>query len=334
MSVKIGLLGYSGSGKTTLSAILAGKRVESFDPLKPAMVAIKLVDVRLKRLAEILKPPKSSPPEITLFDFKGVPKETGFGEKEMAGLLDVDLVLQVVGGFSEGSQPASDLESLQLELIFHDTERLTGLIEKRNAEIKQGRRKDNPLEEGVLEKTRNWLESEKPVRLLHLMSGIFNPPEKVFLFSLGLITTKDMMVLLNGKAEPSGKTGSSEFPGTSQRFSLPTLAWDLPDEASRQEKSSQFWSNILSSAGLITFYTFNEKEVRAWFLRKGGTALEAAGQIHTDIAHGFIRAEVVNYADFERLGSSGACREKGVLRLEGKEYPVADGDLLQVRFSP
>ena len=316
--MKIGLIGYSGSGKTALSTLLSGKKVESFDPFQPSVVTVKLKDARLDRLVEIVKPKKITPPEVLLFDFKGVPKGAGFDEKELVWLLDVDIILLVADGFSEVSAPADDLSSLQLELIFRDIERLAGVEEKRQSEIKQNRRKANPQEDAALAKGRAWLESEKPLQSLDI-----SREEKRFLLSLGLITAKKTLALVNGKTESAGVSN----------FGLPAWRLDADTETGADEIVA-FWRFILEAAGLNTFYTAGEKDTRAWLLPAGATALEAAGQIHSDIARGFIRAEVVNFKDYGRLGSDAACRKEGVLRLEGKEYPVADGDIINIRFSP
>ena len=315
--MKIGIIGYSGSGKTALSTLFSGKKIESFDPFQPSVVTVKLKDSRLDRLAEIIKPKKITSPEILLFDFKGVPKGAGFDEKELVWLLEVDVVLLVVDGFSAASTPADDLSSLQLELVFRDIERLAGVEGKRQAEIKQNRRKANSQEDAALEKGRAWLESEKPLRSLNI-----SQEEKQFLVSLGLVTAKKTLALVNGKKEPAGIVGSG----------LPDWRLDARAEANVGE-IADFWQFILETASLNTFYTISEKDTRAWFIPDGATALEAAGQVHSDIARGFIRAEVVNFKDYDRLGSDAACRKEGVLRLEGKEYPVADGDIINIRFS-
>ncbi len=316
--MKIGLIGYSGSGKTALSTLLSGKKVESFDPSQPAVVAVKLKDSRLDRLVEIVKPRKVTPPEVLLFDFKGVPKGAGFDEKELSRLLDVDLILLVADGFSESASPVADIASLQLEFIFRDIERLAGVEEKRQAEIKQNRRKTNPQEDAALAKGRSWLESEKPLRSLET-----GPEEKRFLLSLGLITAGTTLALVNAKAG----TPAAGFPD------IPVFNLDAAAAAESGE-TAKFWRFILETAGLNTFYTAGEKETRAWLLPAGEAALDAAGRIHSDIARGFIRAEVVNFKDYDRLGSEAACRKEGVLRLEGKEYPIADGDIINIRFSP
>ena len=317
-TMKIGLIGYSGSGKTALSTLLSGKKVESFDPFQPTVVTVKLKDSRLDRLVEIVKPKKITPPEVLLFDFKGVPKGAGFDEKELVWLLEVDVILLVADGFSESASPVADIASLQLEFIFRDIERLAGVEEKRQAEIKQNRRKANLQEDDALAKGRAWLESEKPLQSLDISWD-----EKRFLVSLGLITAKKTLTLVNGKTEPAniGEPG------------LPAFRLDAATETSANEVAS-FWRFILEAAGLNTFYTAGEKETRAWLLPVGETALDAAGRIHSDIARGFIRAEVVNFKDYDRLGSDAACRKEGVLRLEGKEYPIADGDIINIRFSP
>ncbi|MFH2068462.1 MAG: DUF933 domain-containing protein [Candidatus Omnitrophota bacterium] len=317
--MKIGLIGYSGSGKTALSTLLSGKKIESFDPFQPAVVTVKLKDSRLERLAEIVKPKKVTPPEVLLFDFKGVPKGAGFDEKELVWLLEVDVILLVADWFSEGSMPADDLASLQLELVFRDIERLAGVEEKRQAEIKQNRRKANPREDAALAKGRAWLEKERPLRSLEM-----SREERQFLVSLGPVTAKKTLVLVNGNREPAG-VGD---------FGLPGCWLDAGAAEANAGEIAAFWRFVLEAAGLNTFYTAGEKDTRAWLLPAGATALEAAGQIHSDIARGFIRAEVVNFKDYDRLGSDAACRKEGVLRLEGKEYPVADGDIINIRFSP
>jgi len=317
-TMKIGLIGYSGSGKTALSTLLSGKKIESFDPFQPSVVTVKLKDSRLDRLVEIVKPKKITPPEVLLFDFKGVPKGAGFDEKELVWLLEVDVILLVVDGFSEASTPADDLSSLQLELVFRDIERLAGVEAKRQAETQQHRRKANIQEDAALAKGRAWLEKEKPLRSLDV-----SQEEKRFLVSLGLVTAKKTLVLVNGKAESADINDSG----------LPSWRLDAGAEATAGEIAA-FWRFILEAAGLNTFYTAGEKDTRAWLLPAGATALEAAGQIHSDIARGFIRAEVVNFKDYDRLGSDAACRKEGVLRLEGKEYPIADGDIINIRFSP
>ena len=194
--------------------------------------------------------------------------------------------------------------------------------EKRRAEIKQNRRKANLQEDAALEKGRVWLEGENPLRLLDI-----GQTEKKFLVSLGLLTTKKTLVLVNGKTLPD------EMPVIAGRLGLPIWQLDAGVETSSGEPSD-FWRFVLSATGLSTFYTAGEKDTRAWLLPAGETALEAASQIHSDIARGFIRAEVIKYTDYDRLGSEAACRKEGVMRLEGKEYPVADGDIINIRFSP
>ncbi len=327
--MKIGLIGYSGSGKTALSTLLSGKKVESFDPFQPAVVTVKLKDSRLERLVEIVKPKKITPPEVLLFDFKGVPKGAGFDEKELVWLLEVDVIMLVADGFSEASTPADDLSSLQLELVFRDIERLAGVEEKRQAEIQQHRRKANPQEDTALAKGRAWLEKEKPLRSLDI-----SQEEKRFLVSLGLVTAKKTLVLVNGKIKPAGINDSGLPAWRLDAGAAFAKGFDEPKAETNAGEISAFWRFILEATGLNTFYTAGEKDTRAWLLPAGATALEAAGQIHSDIARGFIRAEVVNFKDYDRLGSDAACRKEGVLRLEGKEYPVADGDIINIRFSP
>ncbi|HNQ35054.1 MAG TPA: DUF933 domain-containing protein [bacterium] len=320
--MKTAIFGFSGAGKTALSARLAGKRVESFDPYQPAALAVKLADRRLARLREIVKPAKLTPPEVLLLDFKGPARAAGIEEKVLAGLLEADVIILVLDGFSAGANPAADLESLLLEFVFRDADRVASIIERRRTEQAAGRRRANPVEDEALKRAAEHLAGERP--LYRLERG---PADAAFLAALGLISDRKFFLLLNGPSADPALAGAAE------RLQLDAFRLDLAGDGPPDEAVAEFWATFLDRVGLITFYTAGEKETRAWLLPRGATALAAAGQIHTDIARGFIRAEVVNFTEFDRLGGYGACRQHGALRLEGKEYPVVDGDLLHIRCS-
>jgi len=321
--VKIGIIGYAGSGKTSLSVLLSGKKVESFDPHQPAVLVAKIVDLRLKRLVDKVTTEKVVFPQVTLLDFKGGTKETGFDQKTLAGLGGVDFVMMVLDGFSDGSQPASDLFSLHLEMVYYDQQRLATIMERREAEVeKHGHRQPNPAEDIALKEALSLLDSETPLRLMEEESK----QRKAFLESLGLISNKKALLVFNGKE------ASPDFSEGTERLKLPTIFWDLSLPKSDSEIFS-FWQKLLSVAGLITFYTTSLKETRAWLLPKGSSVVEAAGKIHSDFARGFIKAEVVNFEDFQKVDSFADCRQKGFLRLEGRDYQVVDGDILKIRFA-
>ncbi len=158
--MKIALLGYAGSGKTTIVSVLAGKTHESFDPLKPALVSVKIHDSRLKSIADIVKPQKATEPEITFVDFKGAQQSTGFDEKLIEIMLLQDKIAMVVPCFSDRRNGTSELASLYLEMVYRDQERTRSILEKRQQEIMHGRRKRSKEEE-LPEKCLAMLEQEK-----------------------------------------------------------------------------------------------------------------------------------------------------------------------------
>ncbi len=314
--MNIGIIGYSGSGKTSLCTLLSGRKVESFHPEEPAVTIVKIADPRLDQCAHIVNAKKTTHAEATLFDFKGAVKESGFPEGVFTKLLDCDLVVMVIGLFSDIGN-TSDLSSLFFELIFRDSERIESLLDKRKADIAHGRRHVNPLEDGLLEKARECLAGEHPLYMLALSSQ-----ERNILRQFGLVSLSHFLYLINGAETPE------QLPAEAEQFGVKGIVFDI-GKPPTSERLTAFWDALLPQAEYLTFYTVGEKETRGWLLEKGGTALDAAGKIHTDIAKGFIRAEVTRYEDF--IAVTG--REHAAMRLEGKEYIVRNRDILNIRFS-
>ena len=314
------LIGYAGSGKTELAGILCGKKVESFDPHKPVVLTPRVVDRRLEKLAAIVSPAKTTAPELTIHDVRGPVRSAGFDEKIIGLLTDPEMLLLVVDGFFE-NKPADDIASLCLEFIYRDTERLEGLRERRAEEVRNGRRKENPAEEAAIGKALELLASE------HLLSSHDFPAfERSFLNSLNLVTLKKLCVLVNG---PECTNEVKDFCGERH---LPLFSFACT--AAVREDLEILWKGLLEHLGLRIFFTEGPKEVRGWLMKAGGVAPDAAAAIHTDLAKGFIRAEVTAYDDFIAAGGNTAVlKEKGQVRLEGKEYLVKDGDILLIRFS-
>lgn len=313
--MKIALLGYSGSGKTSLVAGISGKRHESFDPLKPAIVCVKINDSRLRAISDIVKPQKSTESEITFVDIKGAPESTGFDEKTIEIALAQDRIGFVVPTFSDERNPVNELDSLYLEMVYRDMERIKNILDKRNYEILHGKRKKSVQEE-CLEKCLGVLEEEK-----FLSSVELDYQQKVFLNSLGLITVKYCFVIGCGKFEES-------LFKECQRYNLRMCNFEL--DAEDKNYIETFWKQFLVAAGLLRFYTIVGKEAKAWLLPENSSVLDAAATIHTDIAAGFVRAEVVRFEDFISHGSFSACREKGLLRSEAKTGIVNDGDIIHI----
>ncbi|MGC9066839.1 MAG: DUF933 domain-containing protein, partial [Candidatus Ratteibacteria bacterium] len=315
-NMRVALLGYSGSGKTEILTALSGKKHESFDPKKPIVISVKIHDSRLLAIAEKVKPEKTTEPEITFIDIKGAPEGTGFDEKIIEHALFSDTIALVIPVFSQERNPVNELDSLCLELVYRDIDRVKGILEKRQQEISHGKRKKSQ-EEDFLEKCLSHLEKET-----FLSSMEMRQEEKVFLTSLGLITSKKFFVLANGNmmlTELQNRAARSNF-GFCQIDAIRT----------DKESIETFWNQLLVAAGLIRFYTIVGKETRAWLLPEGSTLLDAAAVIHTDIAKGFVRADVVKCEDFISLGSFAACREKGLLRSEAKTGIVKDGDIVHI----
>lgn len=313
--MKISLLGYSGSGKTTIVFVLSGKRQESFDPLKPAVVSVKLNDSRLKAISDIVKPQKVTQPEITFVDIKGAQIATGFDEKIIEIAILQDKIAFVIPAFSEERNPVNELDSLYLELVYRDLERVKGILEKRSQEIMHGKRKKG-VEEDCLEKCIEVLEKEN-----FISSLLLDNQQKKFLGSLGLISVKEFFVIVCGKIDQTIQKAC-------QKYNLGLCQIDPEDFDA--EKAEIFWNKFLEASRLIRFYTIVGKETRAWLLPLGSTLLDAASAIHTDIAEGFVRADVVRFEDFICCGSFSVCREKGLLRSEAKTGIVKDGDIIHI----
>lgn len=312
--MKIALLGYSGSGKTTIVSVLAGKRHESFDPLKPALVSVKIHDSRLQKIVDIVKPQKATQPEIIFVDIKGAQESTGFDERMLEIAQLQDRIALIVPSYNERNS-TSELGSLYLEMIYRDQERIKNILEKRQQEILHGKRKRG-REEELLEKCIGILGQEKFFSSLEM-----DNQQETFLGSLGLITAKKFFVIINGRSSP-------EIEKICQLYNLGFCQIDAENFDNSQIDS--FWNQFLKAAGFIRFYTIVGKETRSWLVPAGSTVLDAAAAIHTDIAAGFVRADVVKFTDFVSLGSFSACREKGLLKSESKTGIVNDGDIIHV----
>ncbi|HOC03637.1 MAG: Ribosome-binding ATPase YchF [candidate division TA06 bacterium ADurb.Bin131] len=315
--MKIGLLGYTGSGKTTLVSLFSGKRHESFDPLKPSITTVKMPDKRLKTIVELIKPQKATEPEITFIDIKGCPETTGLDEKTIEIASQSDRIAFVVNAFTEGKNPCNELDSLYLEMVYRDQERLRNLLEKRQQEILHGKREKNEEEERILKKCQGILEQER-----FLSSEDFDKKQNTFLVSLGMITAKRFFVIANGHI------AKEQLEKKCKDYNLELCRIDVNKHS--EEDIELFSSQILIATGLLRFYTVDRKETKVWLLPVGSTMLDAAAAIHTDIAASFIRADAVGFDDFISTGSLSSCREKGIVRSEGKTGIVKDGDIIHI----
>jgi len=306
MALGVGIVGLGNAGKTTLFNALtgAGATVSAKENVAMAPVA----DERLDRVAEVVEAKKVTPASVRVVDVPGT------GAQLLGNLRQADALLAVLDGWSGTRNPEDDRVTLALELLLADREHVERRLERVTKQAKSG---DATLRTEVaeLEHLLEHLDAERPLSEYDREL----PPE------LEPLTTKPMVEIVNG---PGGIDLALEL----ELAELPPAeAAAFREGASALEEVVQ---RVFGALDLVTFFTAGDKETRAWTLRRGGTAFDAAGTVHTDIANGFIRAEVIRWDDLVAAGSHTEAARQGLQRLEGKTYVVEDGDVLNVRFSP
>jgi len=301
VAVEIGIVGLPSSGKSTLFQALTGTRATG----DVGMAAI--VDDRLGQLAEVVRAKKVTPATIRVTEVRGT------GPELLGNLRQVDALLVVLDGFSGTRVPADDLETLRLELLVADRDHVERRFERAQKQAKSG---DAKLRAEVVE-------LEKILVHVDAEGSLADYPG-VLPDELEPLTTKPLLPVENG---PGGIDAKLEA----------ELAELSAEEAAafREGPSAlgEVTRRLAEALDLITFFTAGEKETRAWTLQRGSSALDAAATIHTDIARGFIRCEVVRWDDLVAAGGHTEASRQGKQRLEGKTYEVQDGDVLNVRFN-
>ncbi len=304
MALAAGIVGLPGAGKTTIFNALTRA---GGSPGHENVGTAAIEDERLAAVANVVGSPKTTPAVLRVVDFPG------FGTASLGRLRQEDALLAVLDGFSAGGDAERDLETLRLELVVADRDHVEKRLERARAQAKSG---DRALRGEVDELERVLAHLETGAGLSDWPGG---PPP-----GLEPLTTKPLVPLVNGPAGVDGKLEAE-------------LAELPPEEADafREGPSAlnEVVQRLFEALDLIVFFTANENEARAWTLRRGETTLAAAATIHSDMARGFIRCEVVRWSDLVESGSRAETARRGLQRLEGKEHVVEDGDLLTIRFN-
>ena len=351
--MKIGIIGLPQSGKTTIFNAAAGRSEVVGDYSKASHRAIiKVPDRRLDRLGELVAPKKVTHAEI---DYLDSPAFTGKGKKTEASAIAIpeelrytDALIVVVNCFSPDGNPEHDLNLFNEEMILADQIIVERKLEKSKRTAQLAADKEAVHEAEVLAKCLACLEAERPLS----MAGL-NDEERKLLSGFTLLSLSPLLMVLNIGENDIGSAAawadrfkSHAVPGVRDcvaicgRIEMELAALDEADRAAfikdlgiERPAMEVLIRRSYELLGLVSFFTYNEQEARAWTVRRGVNARRAAGAVHSDMERGFIRAEVIHFDDFDRLGSPHAVKESGKFHVEGKDYIVQDGDVILFRFN-